>query len=70
MTIEQDVERILSAFAERLEGIEVSDEAFLQRERSLRAPEPRDAPPGFKARMLDNAPKTDGESIVAEKRSW
>lgn len=70
MTIESDVERILAAFAKQLEGVEVSDDIFVERESSTRTPQARDFDPEFKERMLTNAPRTDGERIIAEKRSW
>lgn len=68
--IEADVERILARFAEELEDVEVEDGFFIERDRSTRDPKARDAPEGFRDRMLSNAPKSDGERLYAEKRSW
>lgn len=68
--IESDVERILADFAEQLEGIDIDAHAFVERDRSTRVPKARAAQDGFRERIFDNAPKSDGERIIAERRSW
>lgn len=68
--IEADIDRLLERFARELEGVEVTDELFVDRERSTRTPAPRPAPEGFRMRILANAPSSDGERIFAERRSW
>lgn len=68
--IEADVERILARFAKELEAVEIEDGFFVERDRNTRVPKARDAPDGFRDRMLANAPKSDGERLYAEKRSW
>jgi phage FluMu gp28-like protein len=68
--IEADIDRILEGFSRTLSDIDVTEELFVDRERSTRSPLVTAAPDGFRMRVLANAPKSDGERIFAERRSW
>ena len=68
--IEADIDRILEGFAQLLEGVEVTDELFVERERTLRTPEAKKINEGFRERLFANAPSSDGDRILAERRSW
>ncbi|MFT4309927.1 MAG: hypothetical protein ACMXYL_05580 [Candidatus Woesearchaeota archaeon] len=66
---EEDVKRILSVFGKQLEEYKEDDQIFLERDETIREPNTIENP-GFKERMLKNAPKHDGSSIIAEKKHW
>ena len=68
--IEADIDRLLERFARELEGVEVSDELFSDRAHTTRTPRPRPGDNDFRMRIFANAPKSDGERIFAERRSW
>ena len=68
--IEADIDRLLDGFASLLADVEVSEDLFLDREVSTRSPVPVPMIDGFRVRILANAPSSDGERILAERRSW
>ena len=65
----EDVTRILDSFKELLKDYKEDEDVFLHREETLREPK-RENDKDFPKRILDNAPKHDGESIIAEKKHW
>jgi hypothetical protein len=65
----EDVTRILDSFKEQLKDFKEDDDVFLTRNETTRIPK-KESNPGFKERMLQNAKKHDGDSIIAEKKHW
>ncbi|MFW5746066.1 MAG: hypothetical protein ACOCWQ_00770 [Nanoarchaeota archaeon] len=69
--IEEDAKRIMDRFLGVLEKADLPDALVgIDREVATRVPEEKDAPEGFTRAMLENAPKTKDNCIVAEKKSW
>lgn len=65
----EDVTRILDSFKEQLKDFETDESIFIKREETMRNPS-KEKDPEFVKRMLKNAPKHDGTSIIAEKKHW
>jgi hypothetical protein len=65
----EDVMRILESFEKQLKDFKEDDDVFLSREHTIRSPR-KENDPGFKDRMLGNAKRHDGDSIIAEKKHW
>lgn len=68
--IKEEAKKIMDGFMAELGEIEVKEEFGLVRDEQIREPQEKRQDDGFKERMLKNAPKTKGDSIVAEKKSW
>jgi hypothetical protein len=65
----EDVIRILDSFKEQLKDFKEDEDVFISRKETTRVPK-RERNPEFKERMLQNAKKHDGDSIIAEKKHW
>jgi predicted Asp-tRNA(Asn)/Glu-tRNA(Gln) amidotransferase subunit C len=72
-SIRKESKEMLDSFAKALEAVEkekdvdsyVDREEFERKER-----DGKDSNPGFKKRLLENAPKKDNNSIITERGSW
>ena len=76
LKIEKEAKEILDKFALALEKVEGEHkeeiESYIDREEFERTEEKNEnnCDPGFKKRMLENAPSHDNDFIIAEKGSW
>jgi len=72
-SIEKEAKGILDKFAKALERVGKSgeeDESYVDREEFERVEGKGEECLDFKERFLENAPKRDGDFIVAEKGNW
>jgi Asp-tRNA(Asn)/Glu-tRNA(Gln) amidotransferase C subunit len=69
--IKKDAKRIMDSFMQSIEQFDVEEEFELHRNQCLREEkEGKTADEEFKRIFLKNAPKTSGDSIVANKAAW
>lgn len=68
--VKDEAKRIMDAFLSELGETEVKEEFGLVREENIRDAKAKSPEPGFKERMLKNAPKVKDDMIVAEKKTW
>lgn len=72
--VEKQAKEIIDKFAKALESVEeeANVDFHVERDKFERIEEVEgcETENGFKERILANAPKSDGDSIVAEKGSW
>lgn len=69
--IEAKAQEIMNNFLEAMKDIEVEEDFISTQEICFREEkEGLEANPDFKERFLENAPKTKGDAILANKGSW
>jgi len=70
--IKLEAKKIMNNFMDALSNIKVEDEFILYRNNSIREENknPNKLNEDFKNRFLTNAPKTSGDSILANKGEW
>jgi hypothetical protein len=68
--IKDEAKQIMDRFMAELGEIKLTEEFGLVREEQIREPKETMPDEDFKERMLKNAPKVRGDSIVAEKKNW
>ena len=71
--IRQEARALLESFATKLEKVNLSEKKIKKiKENSGMREEGKgeEANSDFKKRFLDNAPNTDEDNIIAEKKSW
>jgi len=63
--------KIIDNFSKALEKIKISPKKTIQKTGGFREEsEPQQANQEFKKRMFSNAPETQGDFIISEKRKW
>jgi len=70
-SIRKEAKEILDSFARKLEGVKFKEKKLKKGLGGFReegAGEKCD--PEFRKRMFDNAPNTEGDFLVAEKKKW
>ncbi len=69
--IRKQAKAVMDEFIKALDKVgEISGKVGLEREQTTREPTKSKPNKDFRERMLKNAPKKDGDSIIAEKKSW
>ena len=70
--IKKDAKRIIDSFSEKLSKVKVSDDepGIVRKDFERDEKEGVDAEEGFRGRMLENAPETSRDFIIAEKKRW
>lgn len=70
--IKKDAKLILDKFSKSLEKVEkeIKEAPGVQRDKSLREESNTENSPEFKKLFFKNAPKTEGDNIIAEKGHW
>jgi Asp-tRNA(Asn)/Glu-tRNA(Gln) amidotransferase C subunit len=69
--ITKEAKRILDNFAKFLEKIKIKPKSLPKKTGGFRGEkEPQPANEEFKKRILSNAPESDGDFIIAEKKTW
>jgi len=68
--IKKQAKKIMDDFVKALDKVKVEEKFGAQRKQFLREKIAKEQDKEFKQRMLKNAPKTKGDYIVAEKKSW
>jgi len=71
-TIKKEAKLILEKFSKSLEKVEkeIKEAPGVKRDKSLREESKTETNPGFRRLFFKNAPKTEGEDIIAEKGHW
>jgi len=70
-SIREDARELILNFGDVIEQLPAREEAFVEREQDVREELAGEEDDNFdKELALDNAPKTDGDCIIAEKGSW
>jgi len=68
--IKKQAKKIMDDFVKALDKVRVKEKFGAQRKQFLRENIVKEEDKEFKQRMLKNAPKTKGDYMVAEKKSW
>ena len=69
--IEKQAKQIMDDFMKALDRAgDVEEEYGIRRKQNVRRPAKSKYGEEFKKRMLANAPKTEGDCIVAERKKW
>lgn len=70
--IQKQAKQILDSFAKSLEKVKISPKFSPQKTGGFREenPAPEPANEEFKKRTFSNAPETDGDFLIAEKKKW
>ena len=69
--IRKEARRILDSFVSALEKVEIKEEKIKKNVGGFREEgEGEKGNDDFRKRMFDNAPKTEGDCILAEKKKW
>ena len=70
-SIREEAKNIMNNFMSAMKDIEVEDDFILIRENCFREEsDGKLADEDFRQRFLSNAPKSSGDSILAQKGSW
>ena len=71
-SIKKEAKLILDKFSKSLEKVEkeIKDAPGVQRAKSLREESKVEHNPEFRKLFFKNAPKTEGDDIIAERGSW
>tara|TARA_Y100000310_G_C20486072_1_gene716923 strand:- start:400 stop:633 length:234 start_codon:yes stop_codon:yes gene_type:complete len=68
--IEKETHELLVSFGEALENVQVPGVVAEQAGEGMRAESVEECDAEFRKRMFANSPKTKGDCLVAEKKSW
>ena len=69
--IAQDAKKIMDNFMSALEKIEVEEEFILDRDECFREEtQGSEVDESFRQRFLSNAPKVNGDAVLANKANW
>ena len=69
--IEQDAKKLILEFGDALERLPAREEVLVERDKDVREEgSGKECDSDFRKRMMDNAPKTKDDCIVAEKGKW
>lgn len=69
--IKKEAKQIMDDFMKELDKVKIKEQDFtLRREKNIRGKVEAEKDPEFRERMLNNAPKTKGDFILAEKKKW
>ena len=69
--IAQDAKKIMDNFMSALKDVEVEEEFILERAECFREEgQGSEVDEGFRQRFLSNAPKVNGDAVLANKANW
>jgi predicted Asp-tRNA(Asn)/Glu-tRNA(Gln) amidotransferase subunit C len=70
--IKKEAKLILDKFSKALERVEkeIKSSSGVKRDKSLREESKTEKNPEFRKLFFKNAPKTEGDDIIAERGSW
>lgn len=68
--IQKEARELLASFGHALEGVKVPVVSEDSGNEGMRAEEAREMDEAFRELLFANAPKTKGDCLVAEKKSW
>lgn len=69
--IRNEAREILDKFSEELERVEFKEKSLKKKVGGFRTEgDGEDCDADFRKRMFENAPKTEGDFIIAEKKKW
>tara|TARA_Y100000034_G_C6761597_1_gene339242 strand:- start:11 stop:244 length:234 start_codon:yes stop_codon:yes gene_type:complete len=69
--IREEAKELLKKFAKSLEKVDIKEPEVSKEQGGMRAEgDGEETDSDFKSRVFKNAPETDGDSIVAEKKKW
>ena len=69
--IREEAKELLKKFAKSLEKVDIKESEVSKEQGGMRKEgEGEETDADFKKRVFDNAPETEGDFIVAEKKKW